>query len=184
MHLINLKNLEFLSVKYSSHSVIIENLSRLTQLHLICCFQKIKISNLNNLKNVTMDECNIDQEEKIKIFEIKNLTYLDIDGFQHNEKMEERLKLFYQEQMLIDGCIQERKLIQFNHLTHLILINNKRPNHLHRLKYLQKITIGCDNMMDDKKKIQYYTTGIPNARKEFMKNEEAKLKYGKYLVDM
>lgn len=175
----HLQNLLSLSV-FNSGDTIIGNLSRLTCLDLSYCENDLRVYNLINLKIVKLERCNIRDDDKLKLFECKNITYLNINNVVFSENVNERLKQLNQEQILIDGIdgFMTEKLQQFRCMTHLILINNKYMTHFCELKYLQKLTLGCEENWEYCRKISI----LENVMVDRMKNEIARSKYENYLI--
>lgn len=114
LRLIHLNNLRFLSIRGLEYDLIIGNLTNLTCMNLSYCSQGINIYNLNNLKKVILDECNINQEQTLKLFQMEKITDLNIDKFQHHAKVKERMNWFHQEKIVLHNYCIESQLLQFN----------------------------------------------------------------------
>lgn len=168
----NLENLRSLHLVNIHGNLFIGNLSKLTNMNVSHCIYNIEIYNLNNLKTVSLNDCEINHDDKIKLLENENIKYLNIDDFEYHGNA--KVFRWKQEKMLIDDKIFDvHKLRSLKHLTHLILINYQYRRDIFCLEALRKLTMDTilNNIKTNAEVLVIHMT-----------NEEAKLKYGEYLL--
>lgn len=202
LYLTHLHNLMSLSISNMYHDVIVKNLSNLTNVCLLKCRSEVILSNLPKLKFLFLKEiehvrilnldmlfqvelrCKIKSAEKIKLFECESIKYLNINKYEYDKNVSNRMKQLTEEKRAIQGDCSFNKLADLSRLTHLIIIDKKKINNIigaDKLKSLCKLTIAYH---DD--------TQVDYARKVLGRNKwtvrrtmtikDALMKYGKYLV--